>query len=47
MGDAVCILNESKQKFKGIGEIRKDPLGQYWTIGTTNFRQHARTARAM
>ena len=36
-GDMVCILNESKQKFAGIGEIRKDPLGQYWTIGTTKF----------
>jgi len=36
-GDAVCILNESKQKFEGIGEIRKDPLGQYWTIETTQF----------
>jgi hypothetical protein len=36
-GDAICILNESKQKFEGIGEIRKDPLGQYWTIETTQF----------
>jgi len=36
-GDTICILNESKQKFEGIGEIRKDPLGQYWTIETTQF----------
>jgi hypothetical protein len=36
-GDTVCVLNESKQKFEGIGEIRKDPLGQYWTIETTQF----------
>jgi len=37
LDDTVCVLNESKQNFTGIGEIRKDPLGQYWTIGTVQW----------
>jgi hypothetical protein len=37
MGDTVCILNGNSRNFKGTGQIRKDPLGQYWTIGTTSW----------
>jgi hypothetical protein len=36
-GDTVCVLNDSERNFEGIGKIRKDPLCQYWTIGTTRF----------